>query len=315
MIKKFNWEGYKNSYPESIVSKANSIEVAECLIEWVLNSLRNDPDKYYKELNAFQSYISPAAWCEYALPMLDNSGTHMDNMPDKIIDSVTRIRSKTDIKNVFSAIEHYMVFRIQPECYQEMFEATAKQAFELTGDNRYKLFMDFPEIYFSNDIHTHRENIKKLTNCFLSAQTPETKRIIIYLIILTMQRMCILSNAFVIDNDLLSYKYSICFEEPTNYEDYDEDDDEECEEDDLNIDDLDMVCNFKSNSRMDIPTLIQDYNCPEIISIFDPNYYYCDGRFLRNIQAAAKAAIENNKYSTEKEPVISQNLSFCRNAR
>lgn len=313
---KFNWDGYKNSNPDSFVNQANSIEVAECLIEWVLNSLKNTPEKYFQELKAFQPYISPTAWCKFALPLLEHPGSHISDISVEIKNSVNRIHRRTAIINAFSEIEHLMARRIQPECCKEMFEATAIQALELTGDNRYKLVIDFPEIYFSNDLYTHRENIKKLTNCFLSAQTSETKRIIIYLIVLTMQRMCILSNAVIIDNESLSDKYSMCFEEPTICKDNDQylpykDDDEDYEEDDQIFDNLYMIGDFKSDSRIDIPTLIQDYNCPEIISIFDPNYYYYDGRFLRNIHEAAKKALENNKYSTEKEPIISQNLSFC----
>lgn len=313
----FNLESYKNSYPDSIISKVNNVEAAEHLIEWLLNSLRNDPTAYYNELNTFQSYISPVAWCKYAAAMLENHDIYSAELSEKIANDITKlvtnIHGKQEIKTVFAAFEHYLACRIQPECYGKVLETTAKQAFERTGDNRYKLFVDFADMYFSRNIYTHHENIKELTGYFELSQMPETRRTIIYLIVLATQRLCILSEASVIGEYLLSQKYNASIKvSRLNSDDWIPYDDEYYEDYTADDDPTMFVSSYRGNG-INIPRIIVEYNCPEIISIFDPNYHFYDGNFLRRIQAAAQTAIDNNKYSTEKEPIISQNLSFCRN--
>lgn len=296
----FNFEGYKNAQPNGLLSSAQNIESAKHIIECMFSGLEGTSYDLFKELDALHTYLDNPTWCKYAVSMLEKSGTRIEELSAKIKDSVDEIHSKHTIKPLFSAIERYLSCSIRPECCQSMFKTVAQKAYELTGDKRYKLFLDFSGVFFSNEINTQRESIKKLKGYYESERTIETKRNIIYLMVLATQRLCVLSGATVISDSLMREKYNECFRIA--------EDDSEFDFEEYRIDSL-----FNPKIKMHVPKLIIDNNCPEIVSIFDTRYYYYDGNFLRSIQLAAKEAIEKNKYTVEIEPVISQNLSFCRN--
>ena len=214
---------------------------------------------------------------------------------------IEEITSAKLAAKVFTEVEQLYVSREMDFCNRNLLKTAANKAYELTQDKRYLLFRDYAYLYTSTDKEQLTSSVNSRLDLLDSSILNADKRCAFYLFALAIKKLAICSRYTKIHESTLQELYEVCqdekFHRMSDYED----------EDGYYFNDQYIY------GELDMFAKALEYNCPEIINIFNPNKFYYDADFLMRLNKSARMAIENSKYSSEKAPIVSRNLSFCRN--
>lgn len=217
---------------------------------------------------------------------------------NKAYEIVKEIRSAKLAAEVFTRVEQLYVNCEMNFCKRNLLKAAASKAYELTKDKRYMLFRDYADLYKSADKERLTTSVNSLLDLLDSSICREDKRCVFYLLALAMKKLARCMGASIISEKTLQYLYDDCQEE--KYHSRAEYEDEEGFVDA----ELSIYGKFKFFAKA------VKYNCPEIINIFNSNGSYYDADFMIQLNETVHRVIEDNKYSSEKAPIVSQEFVF-----
>lgn len=211
------------------------------------------------------------------------------------------IREITSAKlavKVFTQVEQLYVSREMSFCNRNLLKIAASKAYELTRDKRYMLFRDYADVYTSADKEELTTSVNSLLDLLDSKILGADKRCAFYLFALAIKKLAICRGYTKIYESTLQNLYDACREEKFHrMSDYEDEDGYYYVEQYI-------------YGKLNIFSKILKYNCPEIVNIFNPIGCYYDADFMMHLNESARMAIEDNKYSSERSPIVSQEFVF-----
>lgn len=211
---------------------------------------------------------------------------------------IEEITSSKLAAEVFTKVEKLYVSREMSFCNRNLLKTAATKAYELTRDKRYMLFRDYADVYTSADKEKLTTSVNSLLDLLDSKILRADKRCAFYLFALAIKKLAICRGYTKIYESTLQNLYDACREEKFHrMSDYEDEDGYYCIEQYI-------------YGKLNIFSKTLKYNCPEIVNIFNPIGCYYDADFLMHLNESARRAIEDNKYSSERSPIVSQEFVF-----
>lgn len=207
---------------------------------------------------------------------------------------IEEITSSKLAAEVFTKVEKLYVSREMSFCNRNLLKIAANKAYELARDKRYMLFRDYAYLYTTADEEQLKGAVKFLTDLLKRSICKEDQRCIFYLLVLALIRLAKLINYPVISNYIIQELHKECTNPQAKWE-LDPDDDEEP---------------LRPYKEFAIVNLLSEYNCPEVTNIFNYCKGFYAGDLLKDLHEAAHQVIEDNKYSSERSPIVSQEFVF-----
>lgn len=247
-------------------------------------------------------------YCNKCLYYTAFSENHKE-LVQKTCDMIHEIGSVDLAINTFSWVE---VFCRNNHTASKMLKDAAATSYNLIRDNRFSLFRDYAYIYGSCDDPKLISAVNQLYDHLQSSVCKEDKRCIFYLLVLALYRLALLRSYEIISEYALAETFYLCWQ--SIYELGFWHSDEETDSNTGIFSDGWHSIDEYLPGRLDLFSNIVKYNCPEAANIFCNTNCYYDGRFLIQLHEAARQAIEENRYSSEKPPIISQKFVFLSNS-
>lgn len=211
---------------------------------------------------------------------------------------IEEITSSKLAAEVFTKVEKLYVSREMSFCNRNLLKTAANKAYELTRDKRYMLFQDYADVYTSADKEKLTTSVNSLLDLLDSQILRADKRCAFYLFALAIKKLAICRGYTRIYESTLQNLYDACQEEKfQRMSDYEDEDGY-------------YYIEQYIYGKLNIFAKTLKYNCPEIINIFSPSDCYYDADFLMHLNESARMAIEDNKYSSERSPIVSQEFVF-----
>lgn len=244
-------------------------------------------------LSTISEYIPQKKWLELFSRCCKYADSY-DNFKE-IIDKAKAIMDEVKHTNVpsrfFSTLEELYISRNHVFTNSELLKETAGYAYQTTGDARYMLFRDFAFVYTSNDKYKLTTAVNALETHLKNSNHERDKRCILFLQCLALTRILRINLLYSINTYIINEVYKECRNKEETYQ----------------YQHLNDTCLFRDYNLF---TRMLQCNCPEIARIFESLNMYTDSDFTRSLHNAVLRTIENNKYSSEKPPIISQKIVF-----
>lgn len=292
---------------------SNEPEKADMVIIGYLEKNLNRVGNLITFLTESAQYVPQDKWIEYFIRCSKyvcsyESYKELIAKAEGVIDESPMKSSKISEK-IFSSLEELYISDSHIFANSNLLKRAADNAYVVSNDARYKLFRDYAFVYTSNDNSELTDAVKDLEIYLNSCDCGRDKRNIFYLQCLALMRIIRTEKPNELSGTKFDDAYRNCVcPESSEYCPYDFDDDDDFDPDD---EDNDEYFDFDGmRTCYDLFSKIINYNCPEVARIFENTDMYVDSDFSRNLHKAVRRTLDNNKYSSESPPIVSEKIVF-----
>lgn len=290
-----------NVYDYEVLSTVTSVnfgdllktpEQVDVVITGYIELKRDDFSALAKLMKKISEKVPQSKWLEYFL-LCVRYATSSETSKEMIQDAenfvkVDKISKSKTPQIFFLPLEELYIANNRIFDNSNLLRITAGFAFDRTKDTRYKLFRDYAYIYTSEDKDELIDAVNQLETHLNSCVCDRDKRSIFYIQCLAIMRILRVNKPFDVTEDRIEGVYKDCLEKKHDW--YSSSDD--------------CFKKYYLFGRM------KKYNCPEVARIFENTDMYVDADFSRNLHKAVRRTLDNNKYSSEKPPIVSEKIVF-----
>ncbi len=316
----------------------------DLLIKGFITDNSNRPKRICEFLTDNAVWVPNDKFFEYYILCYNNLSQKDDeaivNIAMPLIEGISRKKTLVDI---FVRLEYVMSDKIQPDYKTKLLKKIAKRIYDRTENEHYRLFADYAYIYSTKKVEELSIAIKELDSFINKFALKEDNRCYFYLLTLALQRIAILNDKTISEQELseiyngilstekqqdekTSYYYDSFDNDYEEYGNDDEDDEllneilesvDDEEEDDIfeytinDYNDYDCYDYDTDESKYDIFKCIMEFNCTEVINLFRPNHRcFCTPMFLRELYKVIDNTSTTTGYANETHMIFTPKSVF-----
>lgn len=290
-----------NKYDYEVLSTVTSVnfgdllktpEQVDIVIKGYIELKRDDFSALATLMNSISERVPQNKWLEYFLLCIryatsSEASIEMIRSAENFV-KVDKISKSKTPQSIFQPLEELYITNNRIFDNSNLLSITAGFAFDRTKDTRYKLFRDYAYIYTSEDKYELIDAVNQLETHLNSCVCDRDRRSIFYIQCLAITRILRLNKPLSVNEERIEGVYGDCLEK--KYDWYNSSD----------------YCfqKYYLFGRM------KKYDCPEVARIFENTDMYIDVYFSRTLRKEVQNTLADNKYSSEKPPIVSEKIVF-----